>query len=180
MTDPQKYIDSGVAADITDIFDANNLRDVFNTDILNLAIKDDKVYGIPYNAYAMGIGYNIQMLKDAGFDEPPTTWDELRTMAKALTNRDNGVGRLLDDQRRRRRDRLALHRYRLHLRRDARQHHQQRRDGTYTAGFGKARWSKRCNCIKDLRWTDDVLPRDTLDWAEQRHGTGDRSRPRWS
>ena len=70
LTDPQKYIDAGVAADITTIFDANNLRDVFNSDIINLATKDDKVYGMPYNAYAMGLGYNIHMLKAAGFDHP--------------------------------------------------------------------------------------------------------------
>src|SRR3546814_13603279 len=46
---------------------------------------------LPYGAYAMGIGYNIELLKAAGFENPPTTWAELREQAKALTNRDNGV-----------------------------------------------------------------------------------------
>src|SRR5579871_3433702 len=89
LTDPQKYIDAGVAADISMIFNQNNLGSVFNKDIINLATKDGKVYGLPYGAYAMGLGYNISMLKAAGIANPPTTWDELRTDAKKLTNRDN-------------------------------------------------------------------------------------------
>src|SRR5205814_9577846 len=91
LTDPQKYIDAGIAQDITDIFDANKLRDVYNSDIISLVTKNNKVYGLPWNAYAMGLGYNIKLLKAAGFDKPPATWDELRTMAKKLTNRDAGV-----------------------------------------------------------------------------------------
>src|SRR5258706_2582764 len=91
LTDPHKYIDTNVATDITTIFDANKLRDVYNTDVINLMIKDNKVYGLPYAAYAMGLGYNIQLLKDAGYTKAPTTWEELRTMAKKLTNRDKGV-----------------------------------------------------------------------------------------
>src|SRR6185369_1295410 len=91
MTDPMKYIDSGVAADVTDLLAAAGVSDIFNKDIISLATKDGKVYAIPYNAYGMGLGYNIKMLKDAGFDKPPATWDELRTMAKKLTNRDAGV-----------------------------------------------------------------------------------------
>src|SRR5262249_47131079 len=51
LTDPQKYIDAGIASDITAIFDANKLRDVYNTDIINLVTKDNKVYGLPWNAY---------------------------------------------------------------------------------------------------------------------------------
>src|SRR5262249_37168404 len=61
LTDPQKYIDLGVAADLTSVIDANNLRKVFNPDTLDLGIKDDKVYGLPNGAYAMGLGYNIPM-----------------------------------------------------------------------------------------------------------------------
>ncbi|MBX3062151.1 MAG: extracellular solute-binding protein, partial [Anaerolineae bacterium] len=91
MTEPQKYIESGVAGDITSLLDASGLTSVFNSDLLNLASKDGKYYAIPYNAYAMGLGYNISLLKAAGYDAPPATWDELREMAKKLTNRDNGV-----------------------------------------------------------------------------------------
>src|SRR5260221_3918182 len=45
------------------IIDANGLRKIFNPDTFNLGIKNDKVYGLTNGAYAMGLGYNIPMLK---------------------------------------------------------------------------------------------------------------------
>jgi multiple sugar transport system substrate-binding protein len=165
MTDPQKYINSGVAADISTIFDANNLRDVFNKDIIDLATKDGKVYAIPYNAYGMGLGYNIQLLKDAGFDKPPATWDELRTMAKALTNRDAdqvGFSLITDGS-----AATGWHFTVLAYTYGEKPSNiiSQADDGTYTAGFGTGPVVDALQLIKDLRWTDDVLPRDTLDWG---------------
>ncbi len=165
LTDPQKYINAGVAADITDIFDANNLRGVFNSSVLDLMIKDDKVFGVPYDAYAMGIGYNISMLKDAGFDAAPTTWEELRTMAKALTNRDNGVVgfSFINDGGNATGWHFTVIGYTFGATPDSIIHAND--DGTYTAGFGSGPMVEALQLIKDLRWTDDVLPRDTLDWG---------------
>jgi len=165
LTDPLKYINSGVARDITTIFDANKLRDVFNTDILGLVTKDNKIYGLPWNAYAMGLGYNIKLLKAAGFDKPPATWDELRTMAKKLTNRDAGVVgfSMINDagpatgwhftvlsytQGEKPSDIIKLG-----------------TDGKYTAGFGEGPIVDALKLLKDLRWTDDVLPYQTTDWG---------------
>jgi len=166
MTDPMKYIDSGVAADISTVFDASKLRDIFNKDIVNLATKDDKVYGIPYNAYGMGLGYNIKMLKDAGFDKPPATWDELRTMAKKLTNRDAGVVgfSMITDGSAATGWHFTVVGYTFGekpsdiISKGA--------DGKYTAGFGKGPLVDALQLVKDLRWTDDVLPRDTLNWGD--------------
>ena len=165
LTDPKKYIDAGVAADISSIFDANKLREVYNSDIVNLTIENDKVYGMPYNAYAMGLGYNISMLKAAGFDTPPATWDELRTMAKALTDRDNGVSgfSFINDGANAGGWHYTIIDYTFgatpaDLITD-------NGDGTYTAGFGAGASVDALNFIKELRWTDDVLPRETLDWG---------------
>lgn len=165
LTDPRKYIDPGIAADITSIFDANQLQSVFNPNILNLAIKDKKVYGIPYLAYATGIGYNISMLKAAGFDKPPATWDELRKMAKALTKRDNGVVgfSFINDGGNATGWHYTIIGYTFGavpgsiIKAET--------NGKYTAGFGKGPMVDALQFIKDLRWTDDVLPRETLDWA---------------
>lgn len=45
-----------------------------------------KTYGIPFHLTANGLlFYNKKMLKDAGFDAPPSTWDELLKIAKATT-----------------------------------------------------------------------------------------------
>jgi ABC-type glycerol-3-phosphate transport system substrate-binding protein len=164
MTDPMKYIDSGVAADISDIFDANGLRDVFNTDILNLATKDGQIYAIPYNAYGMGLGYNIQMLHDAGFDAPPTTWEELRTMAAALTNRDAGVAgfSMINDGGPATGWHFTVLGYTFGA--TPADLIQVGDDGSLTAGFGSGPMVEALQLVKDLRWTDDAMPHDTVDW----------------
>jgi len=111
----------------------------------------------------MGIAYNIQMLKDKGFDAPAKTWSEFATQAKALTNRDAGIagfsffasggggtgwhqtgiaynfGLLNTDI-----VKLA--------------------DGKYVSGWGNQAVLDSLNYMKQLRWTDDVLPRENLGW----------------
>jgi len=164
LTDPQKYIDMGVAADITTIFDANKLRPVFNSDIINLAIKNDKVYGLPYGAYAMGLGYNIPMLKAAGITTPPATWDEVVKDAKLLTNRSGGVVgfSFINDGSNAGGWHFTILGYTFGATPDS---IIKNNGGTYSAGFGTGPMVDALKFIKELRWTDDVLPRETLDWA---------------
>jgi len=165
LTDPKKYIDLGVAADISKIIDANSLRPIFNPDVFNLSIENNKVYGLPLSAYGVGIGYNIKMLKAAGVSGSPATWSELETWAKKLTNRSAGVVgfSFINDGSNATgwhftmmgytygatpADLIALG-----------------KNGKYTAGFGKGPMVDALKLIHDLRWTDDVLPKETLDWG---------------
>lgn len=47
-----------------------------------------KVYGLPFDNYSGLLFYNRCMLKDAGFDRPPETWEELaKTFAPKLTDK---------------------------------------------------------------------------------------------
>lgn len=41
---------------------------------------DGKVYGLPFDNYSGLLFYNKCMLKDAGFDKPPETWEQLMTV----------------------------------------------------------------------------------------------------
>ncbi|MGC0422475.1 extracellular solute-binding protein [Embleya sp. AB8] len=52
---------------------------------------DGKVFGLPVTEYALGLVYNRDLFTKAGLDpdKPPTTWDEVRTAAKKLS--DTGV-----------------------------------------------------------------------------------------
>jgi multiple sugar transport system substrate-binding protein len=51
----------------------------------------DDVYGLPFDNYSGLLFYNKCMLKDAGFDKPPATWDELlHTYAPKLTDASKG------------------------------------------------------------------------------------------
>jgi multiple sugar transport system substrate-binding protein len=48
---------------------------------------DKQTYGLPFDNYSGLLFYNKCMLKDAGFDKPPATWDELlKDYAPKLTD----------------------------------------------------------------------------------------------
>ena len=42
------------------------------------------VYGIPWSLAQKGLFYNLEMMKQAGYNEPPKTWDELIEMSKTM------------------------------------------------------------------------------------------------
>ena len=164
LTDPQKYIDLGVAADLTKIVDANGLRKIFNPDTFNLGIKDNKAYGLTNGAYAMGLGYNIPMLKAAGITTPPTTWDEVRADAKKLTDRSKGIAgfSFINDGSGAAGWHFTIISYTFGAK--PTDLVAAAGNGKYTAGFGKGAPVDALNLIKQMRWTDDVLPHDTVDW----------------
>jgi multiple sugar transport system substrate-binding protein len=47
------------------------------------------VYGWPTEVQAFALYYNKKLLKDAGFDNPPATWNEMLSMAKAINKKDD-------------------------------------------------------------------------------------------
>ncbi|HEU4328490.1 MAG TPA: extracellular solute-binding protein [Roseiflexaceae bacterium] len=165
LSDPSKIIDQGIAADLSSFFDAHKLRDVFNPNILSITSKDGKVYGIPRFAYAMGLAYNIPLLKEAGYDAPPRTWEELATMAQKLTNREQaraGFSFINDGS-----NATGWQFTTLAYTWGAKQSNivTPQADGKYTAGFAEGAPIEALSFVKELRWTYDVLPRENLDWA---------------
>ncbi|NRQ32414.1 extracellular solute-binding protein [Nonomuraea sp. NN258] len=48
------------------------------------ASYDGAQYGLPFVATVNGMYYNKKILKEAGLDKPPATWDELRAAAKTI------------------------------------------------------------------------------------------------
>ena len=165
LTDPGMMIRQGVCADLTKIFDEQGLRDVFNPTLIDAVSQDGKIYGIPWNAYSMGLVYNINMFEAAGIDGPPETWDEFVTAADKLTDRDAGVAGfamctgevhqagwhttvLAFDYAGFKTEDVAI----------------EQDDGTYKAGFNNDAMLSTLNFIKDLRWKYDVLPLENLVW----------------
>ncbi|WP_312640982.1 sugar ABC transporter substrate-binding protein [Hydrogenoanaerobacterium sp.] len=53
---------------------------------LDIATVDGKTYGIPFRHDGSGIYYNVDLLKAAGYDSFPATWDEMTEMSKKVTN----------------------------------------------------------------------------------------------
>lgn len=164
FTEPSKFIPQGVAADLTAYFEASSIAGVFNPAILDITSADGAIYGIPLNAYALGLAYNIEMLAEAGV-EVPTTWEELAIAAQALTDRDAGVSgfAFINDGSGATgwhftniaygfgatpADFIALN-----------------EDGSYTAGYGEGAPVEALQYVSDLRWEYDVLPGATVDWG---------------
>ncbi|CAH0121195.1 putative ABC transporter-binding protein [Paenibacillus sp. CECT 9249] len=58
------------------------------------ASLNGKVFGYPTEVQTYGLFYNKKLLKEAGFDNPPATWDELLAMAEKI-NRKDGSGKTL-------------------------------------------------------------------------------------
>ncbi|MFF7710369.1 extracellular solute-binding protein [Pseudomonas sp. NPDC007930] len=66
---------------------ALNLKGFFPILLESFGSWDGTTYGLPFDNYSGLLFYNKCMLKDAGFDKPPATWDELlKVYAPKLTH----------------------------------------------------------------------------------------------
>lgn len=61
--------------------------------LLDVGRYDGKTYGLPVSTNNLQLFYNKELFRSAGLDpnKPPTTWDELRQMAKQCTDEGEGV-----------------------------------------------------------------------------------------
>jgi len=63
------FVEAGLFADITDVWEANGLKDALASSVPSASI-DGKFYAIPYTYYQWGIYYNRDAYKAAGVDVP--------------------------------------------------------------------------------------------------------------
>lgn len=90
LTEPQGLIKRGQVAEITD--EVKALPNAGQFDRRSLAPgtdADGRVYGLPTSEYALSLVYNRELFTKAGLDpdNPPTTWDEVRQAAKAISEK---------------------------------------------------------------------------------------------
>ncbi|WP_434587608.1 ABC transporter substrate-binding protein [Streptomyces sp. A5-4] len=95
FTDLQQVLDNDGAADITAYVNEKTVPALgtIDPDVLNVLKKDGKLYGLPTSNYTMGLLINRKLFKEAGLDPnaPPTTWEEVRTAAKAIAKLGGGT-----------------------------------------------------------------------------------------
>lgn len=82
--DHAAFTSMGIFEDITDKMNSWDGKDKYFEGPMKSTMLDGKCYGIPFTSNCLALFYNKKMLADAGV-EVPTTWDELRVAAKALT-----------------------------------------------------------------------------------------------
>jgi multiple sugar transport system substrate-binding protein len=86
---PAQFAANGYLADMSQF---NVDQDAFAEGSIASNTYDETLYGVPWYIDVGLLYYRRDWLEDAGFSEPPATWDELKEMAQQIT-RDNNDAR---------------------------------------------------------------------------------------
>ena len=90
-TEPEKLIRNGLVKDITDVLNERGWADAMSPAIRDLLSDENgRIYGVPRDAYSLGLMINIPMFEAAGLVNDdgsvkyPTTWDEVYEYSKII------------------------------------------------------------------------------------------------
>lgn len=89
----QDFVDSGFLTPIEDLPGSKELLDKFKDLVANQShVFDGKTYTLPYNLTTYGFVINKDLFAAAGLTEAdyPTTWEEVRDVAKKITDASEG------------------------------------------------------------------------------------------
>ncbi len=98
FTEPQKLINGGFVADITDELKARGWDTAMNPSIRDMLSKDGRIYGLPRDGYALGLMLNVELFEEAGlvdangYPQYPKTWAELAETAKTIKDKTGQAG----------------------------------------------------------------------------------------
>lgn len=85
-----KWASTGALADMTPYMEANGTdTDNYIQTLMELGQIDGKQYGIPFTMDTYMLFYNKDILAEAGYTEPPKTWEEFSEMCEAVTQTDS-------------------------------------------------------------------------------------------
>ncbi|GAA2087322.1 extracellular solute-binding protein [Pseudolysinimonas kribbensis] len=172
FTDSKSLANAGQLADITSEVKKLPYAGRFNQSLLSVAKNDSgDIFGIPYGPYAYGLSYNRDLFTKAGLDpdKPPTSWDEIRTDAKQISDKlhiagfmvftsGNTGGWALTEQTYARGGRMEV-----------------TKDGTTTVTADNEQTVDALKFLQKMRWDDDSLGSNfNLDWSgmNQYFGSG--------
>lgn len=85
---PAEFAKRGFILDVTDRISSDLNDQIFDGAWTTVTYKGRK-YGMPWILDTKYVFYNKEMLKKAGFDTPPTTWEELAKQAAVI--KDKGI-----------------------------------------------------------------------------------------
>jgi ABC-type glycerol-3-phosphate transport system substrate-binding protein len=95
FTDLPQVLTAGQAADITSYVNSTTvptLKDIVPA-AMAAVTAGKTIYGLPTNNYTQGLIYNRALFSQAGLNpnDPPTTWAQVETDAKAIAKLGNGI-----------------------------------------------------------------------------------------
>ena len=165
LTDAKGLADNGQIADIDDQVQALPYAGDFNEPLLEAGRgADGRVYAMPAKSiYGVALHYNRALFEQAGLDpdDPPSTWDEVRTAAKAIKDETGNAGYAQMAAENTGGWQLTAATYsrggRVQTAND---------DGTYSATVENDGTREALEFLSALRWEDDSLLSDaTLNWV---------------
>ncbi|HWK92456.1 MAG TPA: extracellular solute-binding protein [Luteimicrobium sp.] len=162
FTDAKTLIANQQISDMQGYVNQLSYASDFNKNLLQYGQgPDGDVYAIPAKSiYAVGLHYNRDLFTKAGLDpdKPPTTWDEVRTDAKAIADKTGQAGFAQMSQSGTGGWQLTVDTYA----RGGRVESEDGKNATLTNDATKA----SLQFLKDLRWTDDAMGQNfNYDWA---------------
>lgn len=169
-TEVDKIINAGYAADITEVYNNSSYVGSINEDVLKLVTKDEKIYGLPGNAYSLGLYINVNLFKEAGLvDEEgipvfPTTWDEVAESAVTIKEKTGKAGFMIP----------VTNNQGGWIFSDIfwgfGGEYETQENGKWVATFDSEEGVAALQYIKDLKWKYDVMPDNVLggltEWTE--------------
>ncbi len=85
--DMPALIQLGLFEDITEQAEQWNMTEEYYGSIVDTLTYEGRYYGIPFNCNSTALIYNRELLEEKGL-QPPTSWEELREVARVLTKAD--------------------------------------------------------------------------------------------
>jgi multiple sugar transport system substrate-binding protein len=80
---PAQFASNGWILDLSDRF-TSDMQQVYLEGPLGSVQYDGSVWGVPWFTDAGMFYYRTDLLEEAGFSEPPSTWDEMKEMAERV------------------------------------------------------------------------------------------------
>lgn len=158
FTEIQKIVASRYAADITDSVKKYGLDEKMTEPMKNLVTRDGRYYGIPSDVYILGLWYNLDILREAGYcDEDgnaiiPQTYDELTEMCVKIKEKTGKYGFVFPTS-----DNNGGWQF-MNIAWSFGTEFVKEIDGRWVAAFDSDEFIKALQWYKDMRWKWDVIP----------------------
>jgi multiple sugar transport system substrate-binding protein len=89
----ETFMKAGWVAPLDKIWDEQSMA-ALTKSFFDVTIHEEKPYGVPNIMKIFLMNYRPNVLKKAGFSEPPKTWEEFLNIGEALTQDTNGDGKI--------------------------------------------------------------------------------------
>jgi multiple sugar transport system substrate-binding protein len=173
FTDPANLIAKRQVADITPYVGEFPVLQQIKPELTKVfSSPDGKVYGVPWTNYSMGLLYNRELFTKAGLDpnNPPKTWEEVRSAAKAIAGLGKGMVGYGDYSKSNTGGwHFTAELYSLGGELAVKE------GDTWKAAFNNDKGKQVLQQLKDMRWTDNSMgSRQLLEWVDllQMMGSG--------